>query len=355
MARIAVVGGGIIGLATAWRLAQSGFQVTVFERGDAGTEATWAAAGMLAPGGEVEGPGELASLSIEARALYPAFVRELATASGESIDYQECGGLSLAYSSAERDELEARAAVQADLGIKSKPLRAVEVRQFWPLVRTQGLLGARFYPGDAVVAPRDLVRALVPACKIAGVEFELGCTVNSLTVDAEPGAGSVRLAVKGEQGFDAAVIAAGAWSSQVAVHGVDPLPPSEPVKGHMIAYQMPAQTCSTILRHGHTYMLQRENGQLISGSTMQRVGFHREISPEITASLERKAAFLLPHLAETYPAEAWTGFRPASDALHIGAWQSERLLLAYGHFRNGILLAPLTAERIRKHLLSFHL
>jgi glycine oxidase len=118
------------------------------------------------------------------------------------------------------------------------------------------------------------------------------------------------------------------------------------VKGHLIGYQQPEQTCNTIVRHGRTYLMQRSNGLLIAGSSMERVGFDRELDPVIESDLAKRAGFIMPHLTETSPTESWMGFRPASDDLHVGVWHSPRLYLAYGHFRNGILLAPVTAERI---------
>ena len=152
--------------------------------------------------------------------------------------------------------------------------------------------------------------------------------------------------------FDAAVMAMGAWSSTLTVRGVPTLPTAFPVKGHLIGYLQPDQTCSTILRHKHTYLLQRANGLLIVGASVEHAGFDRTLQAETTATLAREAAEVLPHLGETTPTEVWAGFRPGSDAMHIGAWYSPRLYLAYGHYRNGILLAPVTAERIAGELIA---
>ncbi len=146
------------------------------------------------------------------------------------------------------------------------------------------------------------------------------------------------------------MIAAGAWSNAIAVEGVPALPSAEPVKGHLIGYQQPEQTCHTVVRHGHGYLLQRANGLLICGTSVEHVGFDREIKPDVVASLAAQAAFVFPHLRDVAPSEVWTGFRPSSDALHMGRWHSDHLYLAYGHYRNGILLAPLTAERIASEI-----
>ena len=146
------------------------------------------------------------------------------------------------------------------------------------------------------------------------------------------------------EAFDAAVVAAGAWSSQISTGG---LPAAEPVKGHLIGYQQPPGRYRTIIRHGHTYLLQRSGGLLIAGSSEEHVGFDRSVDVRIVRDIAARAAFVLPHLAGETPTEAWTGLRPASNALHTGAYGTGgRLYLAYGHYRNGILLAPITARNL---------
>lgn len=340
---VAVVGGGIIGLSSAWRLAQSGWQVTLYDSASCGTEASWAGAGMLAPGGEIEASSPLSTLAIESRRMYPAFVRELEQTSGVEIDYQECGGLELAYSPDELLMLEQRAARQSELGIESKPVTSSHVTQFWPRIRREDFAGARFYPGDAIVNPRQLLKALIAACEKLRVSFKTHCGVtgaeltgDSILVHNPPALDR----------FDAVIISAGAWSHAIAVSGVPTLPSVEPVKGHLIGYEQPDQTCSTILRHGHTYALQRANGLLIVGGSMEHVGFNRDLKTEVIEGLARHAGFLLPHLSETTHSEAWMGFRPLSETLQLGSWYSPHFYLAYGHYRNGILLAPLTAHRL---------
>ncbi len=339
---IAIVGGGIIGMSTAWRLAQHGWNVSIFDKGPIGGEASWAGAGMLSPGGEIEGASALATLAIESRRLYREFVRKLEHCSGLTIDYQECGALDVAYAHEEFEALELRADAQAAAGILSKPLTPAHVATFWPRVRG-GLAGARFYPADAIVNPREVMPALEKACRDAGVSILPHCPVSRVEISSS----EARVHVPGAvQSYQAALIAAGAWSNSIEVTGVPALPASEPIKGHLIGYQQPEQTCNTIVRHAHTYLLQRANGLLIAGASVEHVGFDREIDSRVVADLSRQAGYVLPHLAETTPTEIWTGFRPGSDDLHIGQWHSPRLYVAYGHYRNGILLAPATAERV---------
>jgi glycine oxidase len=156
-----------------------------------------------------------------------------------------------------------------------------------------------------------------------------------------------------------AVLAAGAWSGSIPFNGPltgapRSLPGSFPVRGHLIGYRLAAGTCPTILRSGHTYILQRRNGFTIAGTSMETVGFNRAIDPAIVGDIARRAEALLPILQQAGPPEAWIGFRPRADAHQpqIGRFAGTSLWLAYGHFRNGILLAPATAERISAEIMS---
>jgi glycine oxidase len=339
---IAIAGGGIIGLSAAWRLAQRGLRVTLFEQSTLGSEASWAGAGMLAPGGEIDEPSELAAMALESRRIYPAFVRELERESGVAIDFQELGAIDLAYSAEELAALEERAAKQAAMGIASQPVGRERVTSFWPRVRSQGLVGGRFYRGDGLVNPREVVTALRAGCLRLGVRFVENCGVSAIS---ERGLAIEVNTAQGVESHQAALVAAGAWSGSIAVDSL-PLPASWPVRGHLLGYQQPAQTCNTIIRHGHTYLMQRASGLLIGGTSVETVEFDRRIDEQIVSRLSSDAGFVMPHLLETSPSEAWVGFRPASEQLQLGRWQSGNVYLAYGHYRNGILLAPLTADRL---------
>lgn len=340
---VGIVGGGIIGMSIAWRLAEAGFAVTVYEKAAIGGEASWAGAGMLSPGGEFESASELAQMAVDARALYPAFVDELQRESGVEIDLQETGALDVAYSAEELKLLQERAARQAAIGIQSKPLTPLRISTFWPRLRKENLAGGYFYPGDAVVNPREVVAALRICCAKAGVELLENTEVSCVDVNSQAAF------INGLRS-DAAVIASGAWSGALPVSGVPTLPLSEPIRGHLLGYRQPEQICNTIVRHGHTYLLQRSNGFCIVGASVERVGFDRHIDANAALKLEEAAALVMPHLSETSPEEVWNGFRPGSDSLHVGAWHGSRLYLAYGHYRNGILLAPLTAKTIAEDI-----
>lgn len=322
-----IAGAGIIGLSCAWRLAQKGVKVRIFDCREASREASWAGAGMLAPGGELEEASPLASMALESLRLYPDFVSELQESSGLPIDYQRCGAIEPAFSEAEAQALEARAMRQTGIGIRSEP------------IPYKNSVSARFYPDDQLVAPRDVTNALRVACLRAGVSLHEREGVTELI---QNGSG-VRTRL-GEYGDDSVLIAAGAWSS-----GLRPgLRPAMPVRGHLIAYRPDCILIPSILRHSHTYLLQRRDHELIAGSSTEYVGFDRAIDERVVSDIHSRASQLLPELGELIPAERWNGFRPGIEGgiPAIGRIEGTRIWTAYGHYRNGILLAPETARRI---------
>lgn len=288
-------------------------------------------------------------MAIRSRLLYRGFVNELEQESGLSIDMQEAGALDLAFTEEDQTRLDAKAKLQEKLGIQSRPLSATQVSTFWPRVRRESLHDGRFYPNDAIVNPREVVAALRRVLELRGVKLHEHHGVERAAVSSD----CVEIGIGSESRACAAlVVAMGAWSSSLQISGTPPLPAAEPVKGHLIAYRQPEQTCSTIVRRGSTYLLQRANGLLIVGASVERLGFDRTVRPEIVADLERQASLVFPHLEETSPTAAWVGFRPHAETLQLGPWHSPRLQLAYGHYRNGILLAPLTAEMIASEIKS---
>ncbi len=332
---VAVIGGGIIGLSIAWRLAQSGASVTVFEAGRIGSESSWAGAGMLAPGGEYDSRTQWTELAIESLAVYKDFVEELEQESRVSIDFRVCGAFEIAFLEDEAIELRARAERQSPIGIHSEQFAPSRI----PGLRT-GAIAAQYYPGDAVVNPRDVVRALHLSCKRAGVtvrEFEGVRHIPGLP-------------------FECVVVAAGAWSGQIhmAANGFsEALPASLPIRGHLIAFEEHTGLCDAIVRHDSTYLLRRSGNLVIAGASTERVGFDRTLDGAIAEELASRAAGLIPDLAgRRYM--AWNGFRPGSETGDpvIGRLENSTVWLAYGHYRNGILLAPATARRIAREITS---
>jgi glycine oxidase len=204
-----------------------------------------------------------------------------------------------------------------------------------------------FYPEDAVVNPRDVVGALKTACLGRGIRFRENEPVVSIS------AGDATAAVTTAAGTweaDAVILAAGAWSSSIKVStkGVDvALPRSYPVRGHLLGYQLRPGMLTPILRHGHTYLLQRSSGFLVAGTTSEEAGFDRTVDPSAAADIERRATRLLPCLAGAGAPAAWIGFRPgAAEPVSGRAPGARALWLSYGHYRNGILLAPACAARL---------
>ncbi|MBZ5578828.1 MAG: FAD-binding oxidoreductase [Acidobacteriia bacterium] len=343
-----IAGAGIIGSSIAWRLAQQGLRVLLVDAGRMGAEASSAGAGMLAPGGEIDERLPWNDLALESLHLYPAFVAELEEESGCRIDFQRLGAIELALSGTEWTELEARGQRQAAFGIPSCPLTRSELRQHAPLAR-QDVAGALFYPQDAVVDPRDMMTALRAACLAHGVEIREGVRVTAI----RPHAGAVRMETAAAV-FEApaAVIAAGAWSSQIAVEG-QTLPRAFPVRGHLIGYPLAPHSLGPLLRRGHTYLLQRNSGFTVAGTSSEQVGFDRTLDPAILADIHARASELLPAVTGLLASQRWVGFRPAVDGrLALGRAANTAVWLAYGHYRNGILMAPGTAQRVAQGIIA---
>jgi glycine oxidase len=231
--------------------------------------------------------------------------------------------MELAFDEADAEDLGRRAALQLAMGIRSE-------------ATTHGPYAARFFPDDALVDPRDVTAALRIACLRAGVSIR-----EHERVIEVPGEGGVRTP-QGVYNDDAVLIAAGAWSSTLLPVGV---PAAEPVRGHLIAYRTGQKLLGFILRHQNTYLVQRRAGAIIAGSSTEHVGFDRSIDEAIVADIHVRASRVLPALGSMTPAERWNGFRPgiAGGIPLIGRLPGTRIWTAFGHYRNGILLAPETA------------
>ncbi len=349
----AVIGGGIIGTSIAWRLAQSARQVTILEAGALGGEASWAGAGMLAPGGELGGKSRWADFALESLGLYPAYIEQLEAESDLRVDYQRLGAIEVAFTSGEWRELETRAAAQRALGIASERLDATRLRSMAPLLAGE-VEGSLYYPQDALVDPRHVMQALRIACERRGVTIREHSPVREVRLRRE----SIEIdTAEGTLTSGCAVLAAGAWSSGIAVRQDGervPLPVSFPVKGHLLGYGLEAGSLGPIVRQGKTYVVQRASGFTVAGSSMEEAGFDRSIDCGIVEDVRQRAGRILPILREAPPAESWIGFRPATAGYEpeLGQVRGSRLWLSYGHFRNGILLAPATALRISREILQ---
>lgn len=341
-------------MAIGWRLAQAGAAVTAFDRGTAGREASWAAAGMLAAGVEAE-PGEevLYALNRRSQALWPGFAAELAQASGVDVGLREEGTLWVALTRDDAAQLRFHFDFQRKLGVTLEWLSGAEARRREPHLNP-GAPAAILSPFDHQVDNRRLVEALTLAFVRAGGVLREHAPVTGLDVEA----GRVRGIRVGEErvGADLVVLAAGAWSPAIEGLPVALCPPVRPVKGQMLALGMdPAQP---LLHHviwsPRAYLVPRRDGRLIVGATTEERGFDPRLTAGGMLALLEGAWRAVPGIEELEIVESWTGFRPGSrdDAPILGESGIEGLMFATGHHRNGILLTPATAEAVSRTILT---
>ena len=306
---------------------------------------------MLAPGGEFDQPSPMLDFAIGSLGRYQNFVAEIEADSGLPIEFRRTSAIQIALTHTELESLIVRAALQRTAGIPSTVLTKDQLHALAPLVRSDAL-GAIHYTNEAIVDSAGLMTALRAACLARGVTVEEQSRVTSIAATRT----STR-ALLGDKSIDAAsaVISAGAWSSGINVtidHHPYPLPRSYPMKGHLLGYRLPAGSIAATIRHDHTYVLQRADGFSIAGSSTEDAGFDRTIDPKIVADIAVRASSLLPALRGLQPESVWIGFRPATDtpAPNIGRVHSSRLWLAYGHYRNGVLLAPATCDQVCREI-----
>ena len=342
---VVVVGAGVIGLGCAWALAERGADVVVLDREPPPAGATRVAAGMLAPVGELEfGEGELLDLSLEAARLYPGFVARLEAEAGFPTGYSRLGALHVALDRDEAAELRRRHELQRSLGLEAEWLGPRACRRIEPGL-APSLNGGVSVPEEAAVDPRQLTRALLAALERSGAEVRSGTEVR------EPLLGGGRLrGVRTAAGdsFEAActVVATGCWGADWLP--AEARPQVRPVKGQILELRGPEPVCERIVASERVYLVPRPDGRLIAGATVEERGFDTTVTAGGVHELLREAYRLLPDVAELELVEAAAGLRPATpDNLPlIGPGAIEGMVLATGHYRNGILLAPLTAERV---------
>lgn len=336
--KVIVVGGGIIGCATAYELAKAGCAVTLFERAMPGAEASGAAAGLLAPLGE-SAETTFARLALASWRLYPDIVQELEERTGIDVEYVTRGTIYPMAATQTRKEAEAWA-LSPEFGVEV--LEGQDVQALEPALSPR-VHRAVFVKGDHWLNNQRLVLAYAQAAAAAGVELRTGENVSRVIVEAGRVGGIV---TEGDRvDGDAVLLAAGAWTSElVASFGMQLR--VEPRRGQMIALAH-VPPVLTYCVHGEAYLVPRPSGELLIGATVERAGFQRAVTAEGIASLLRGAIELVPSVRDLPIARTWCGFRPwAPDSLPIlGPWPGvEGLFIATGHFRNGILLAPITAR-----------
>jgi glycine oxidase len=344
---VLIVGGGIMGSAVALRLQQRGVKVTVVERGIPGAEASSAAAGMLAPQTEADGPGPMLSLGLRSRALYPELATELREATGIDIGYEPSGVLALGFDEEGERVLGFRRTWQEGQGLRAELLSAETAHAREPALGPS-VRGALSFPDDAQVNPAALARAFSQAAAAAGARFLQGRYVRRVVTQGGAVAG---LELDGEVlPAEAVVLAAGSWSGLVEGGGV---PPSvvRPARGQLVAIETRPPLFRHVLSvHGRGYLVPRRDGTVIAGSTVEMVGFRKEVTVGGLANILALANLLVPALADAPVLSSWSNFRPyTEDQLPVlGATRVRGLFLATGHHRNGILLAPITGDAIAR-------
>jgi glycine oxidase len=349
-----VIGAGVIGLGIAWRLAQAGCAVAVYDRGRAGHGASWAAAGMLAAAVETE-PGEetLLALTLESQRLWPDFARELEAVSGVAVGYRDEGTLVVALTRDDAAQLRHSYEFQKGLGLDIEWLSGAAVRRLEPHLRP-GIPAAVLSPRDHQVENRAVGPALAVAAERAGVRLYEDSPVREIEIAGGRVCGVV--SDRGREPADIVVLAAGAWSRDIGGMPAEFLPAVRPIKGQMLALQMDQE--APLVRHvvwlPRGYLVPRLDGRLVIGATVEERGFDDRITAGGLLALIEGAWRALPGVEELPVAETWVGFRPGSrdDAPLLGPSGIDGLLIATGHHRNGILLTPVTAQAIAAYLLS---
>jgi glycine oxidase len=344
---VAIIGGGIIGGSIAFELARHKLRVIVLDRQQPGREASWAAAGMLSPPPDSPDAIPLVPLGHASLELYPEFIAAVEEASGREVGYRTEGTIEAIFAGDAERELSTLIALHHGLGLRTEPLRLEEAHELEPALSREARAAA-LLPYEASVDNRLLTEAVLAAAERAGVEIQAGVEVTSLV---RKGARCTGVVAGGEK-FAAAhvVLAAGCYSG--GIEGLSRYAPTRPVRGQMLALRSSRVTLRRVLRSARGYVVPRNDGRLIVGSTLENAGVEKKLTAGGLAGILSAVLELAPGLADATVVETWCGLRPGTpDHLPVlGPTDIEGLVIATGHYRNGILLAPITAKLIREWL-----
>jgi len=341
----AIAGGGVIGGAIALELARAGLRVAVFDRQQAGQEASWASAGILSPAPENPGMVAMVPLGKASLALYPEFVGLVEEISGKSTGFRPKGTLEALFSHDTKAELSTIIALHHGLGLKAEPLRAEDARELEPAL-SQEVEAAVFRPEEGSVDNRTLTAAILKAAERSGAEIFSGDGAKAIWRDGDRCAGLVLQNEKVEAKWT--IIAAGCFSA--TIEGIAPYVPVRPAKGQMAALRADDLKMERVLWSETIYLVPRNDGRILAGATLEYAGFDKRTTAGGIEKILSAAIDLAPGLANARLEETWAGLRPDSpDHLPIlGPTDVDGLLIATGHFRSGILLAPITARLVRE-------
>jgi glycine oxidase len=339
---VAIIGAGIIGASIAFELSARGASVTVLDARSAGQGATQAAAGMLVP--YLEGFGKpILAMAARSLSMYDEFVQRVSAESGLAVDYHRRGSLQVATREAEIPELHALEGEARAAGVRCTLLDAAQLRDLEPSLTTAAVAGA-LIPDHGVVLPTSLLNALTAAATRRGASFTTERRVERVVPRAADG--FELQTSRGPLLARRVVVAGGAWSSQLAIDGIPPLP-VRPVRGQLVNLTSPGPPLRTVLWGPRCYVAPSSDGRLSVGATMEDAGFEERATAAGVRDLLDAATALVPALSQASFLGVRVGLRPAApdDMPVIGRSGKYRgLFYATGHFRNGILLAPLTGR-----------
>ena len=350
---VLIIGGGVIGLSIARQLKKRGIaRIAVADRGEVGREASYAAAGMLVPRAEADSPDEFYRFCAASCGLYEEFAAELFDETGVDIELDREGTLYLAFDDKASSEIDRRFAWQSEAGTGVERISAAEILELEPLISPSVREGL-FFPGDWQVENRKLLNALRRYADLNGIELLENCEIETVTFESGRASGAAGSRVK--LLADNIVLATGAWSSLINI-GSNRLPVDvRPIKGQIICFRTGTRLLRRIIFGPNGYLVPRSNGRVLAGATVEDAGFAKNLTVDAVESLRNAAREMAPAFGSMQIAESWAGLRPAAaDGLPVlgGIEGVLGVHVATAHFRNGILLAPITAEIIADSICS---
>lgn len=352
--QVLIIGGGVIGLSLARELRHRGIErIGILERNSVcGNEASFAAAGMLAPQSEADCTDDFFNFCSESRDLYPRFAAELLDETGVDVELDQSGTIYLAFTEKDAEELEKRFAWQKAARLKIEKLSAEEILRIEPNISPDIVFGMHF-PDDWQVENRKLVSALRKSVKVSGVEIFTGTKIENLLMEKNKIVGAETTAQKFYA--EKIVLATGAWTSFIKIGKHETSLKIHPVRGQMLSFQTAGNLFSKVIYTPRGYLVPRRDGRILAGATVENAGFDKSLTAAGEEFLRLSCFEITPVLENIEIAEKWAGLRPASlDNLPIlGKFpEYENLFVATAHYRNGILLAPQTAKIMADNIIE---